>query len=164
MWGRSMAVGGSKCTNKTPMQRQCYNIYSRWCILSFHFLHASGPALDRPGPGLDQLWTGLVRAWTGSGPAWTGLVRAWTGLDRLGPAWTSPGPLPAYNAYEKANGTRRASQAVPHPSTDRALRCLTSEFGWDRVHSSQYGRWRRISRQIHSLDRQFHPPTPPSPP
>ena len=42
----------------------------------------------------------------------------------------------------KANGTRRASQAVPHPSTDRALRRLTSEFGWDRVHSTQYGRWR----------------------
>ena len=43
----------------------------------------------------------------------------------------------------KASGTRRASQAVPHPSTSRALRCLTSEFGWDRVHSSQYGRWRK---------------------
>ena len=44
---------------------------------------------------------------------------------------------------KKANGTRRASQAVPHPSTDRALRRLTSEFGWDRVCSTQYGRWRR---------------------
>jgi hypothetical protein len=44
---------------------------------------------------------------------------------------------------EKASGTRRASQAVPHPSTDRALRCLTAEFGWDRVYSSQYGRWRK---------------------
>ena len=47
---------------------------------------------------------------------------------------------------EKASGTRRASQAVPHPSTDRALRCLTSEFGWDRVYSSQYGRWRNSVR------------------
>ena len=41
---------------------------------------------------------------------------------------------------KKVNGTRRASQAVPHPSTDRALRRLTSEFGWDRVYSTQYGR------------------------
>ena len=45
--------------------------------------------------------------------------------------------------FKKANGTLRASQAVPHPSTDRALCCLTSEFRWDRVHSTQYGRWRK---------------------
>ena len=44
---------------------------------------------------------------------------------------------------KNANGTRRTSQAVPHPSTDRALRRLTSEFGWDRVYSTQYGRWQK---------------------
>ena len=46
--------------------------------------------------------------------------------------------------WQKASSPLRTSQAVPHPSTDRALRCLTSEFRWDRVHSSQYGRWRRM--------------------
>ena len=45
---------------------------------------------------------------------------------------------------EKASGTLRASQAVPHPSTDRALRSLTSEFGWDRVLSAQYGRRQKL--------------------
>ena len=44
---------------------------------------------------------------------------------------------------KKVNGTRRASQAVPHPSTDRAFGCLTSEFRWDRVYSTEYGRWRK---------------------
>ena len=44
---------------------------------------------------------------------------------------------------EKANSTLRASRAVPHPSTDRAFRRLTSEFGWDRVYSTKYGRWRQ---------------------
>ena len=45
---------------------------------------------------------------------------------------------------QKANSTLRASRAVPHPSTDRAFRRLTSEFGWDRVHSTKYGRWRKL--------------------
>ena len=44
---------------------------------------------------------------------------------------------------QKANSTLRASRAVPHPSTDRAFRRLTSEFGWDRVYSTKYGRWRK---------------------
>ena len=44
-------------------------------------------------------------------------------------------------AGEKAVSTRRGSQAVPDPSTNRALRRLTSEFGRDPVFSTQYGRW-----------------------
>ena len=44
----------------------------------------------------------------------------------------------------KADSTLRSSRAVPHPSTNRALRRLTSEFGRDPVHSTRYGRWRRI--------------------
>ena len=44
---------------------------------------------------------------------------------------------------QKASSTLRTSQAVPHPSTDRAFGCLTSEFGWDRVCSTEYGRWRK---------------------
>ena len=43
---------------------------------------------------------------------------------------------------KKASSTLRASRAVPHPGTDRALRRLTSEFGRDPVHSTRYGRWR----------------------
>ena len=37
---------------------------------------------------------------------------------------------------QKAVSTRRGSQAVPDPSTNRALRRLTSEFGRDPVFSS----------------------------
>lgn len=58
------------------------------------------------------------------------------------------GRIKAYNVYiskreviEKASSTLRTSRAVTHPSTIRALRCLTSEFGRDPVFSSQYGRW-----------------------
>ena len=45
---------------------------------------------------------------------------------------------------QKASSTPRDSQAVPHPSTNRALRCLTAEFGRDPVFSTRYGRWRSI--------------------
>ena len=45
---------------------------------------------------------------------------------------------------QKASSTLRSSRAVPHPSTNRALRRLTSEFGRDPVHSTRYGRWRRF--------------------
>ena len=46
-------------------------------------------------------------------------------------------------ADEKADSTLRASRAVPHPSTDRALRRLTSEVRRDPVHSTRYGRQRK---------------------
>ena len=36
--------------------------------------------------------------------------------------------------------TQRDSRGVPHRSTNRALRRLTSEFRWDPVHSTQYER------------------------
>lgn len=41
---------------------------------------------------------------------------------------------------EKGNGTR-CSQAVTHPSTDRARRCLTSVIGREPVYSTWYGRY-----------------------
>ncbi len=44
------------------------------------------------------------------------------------------------NMQNKADSTLRTSQAVPHPSTNRALRRLTSEVGRDPVHSTRYGR------------------------
>ena len=51
-------------------------------------------------------------------------------------------PQIASERKEKADSTLRSSQAVPHPSTDRALRCLTSEVKRDPVHSTRYGRRR----------------------
>ena len=44
---------------------------------------------------------------------------------------------------EKAYSTRY-SQAVTHPSTNRARRCLTSVIGRERVYSAWYGRRRRL--------------------
>ena len=38
---------------------------------------------------------------------------------------------------QKADSTLRCSRAVPHPSTNRALRRLTSEVGRDPVHSTR---------------------------
>ncbi len=42
----------------------------------------------------------------------------------------------------KADSTLRYSQAVPDPSTNRALSRLTSEVRRDPVHSTRYGRQR----------------------
>ena len=42
----------------------------------------------------------------------------------------------------KSGSTLRSSRAVPHPSTNRALRRLTSEVGRNPVHSTRYGRQR----------------------
>ena len=52
----------------------------------------------------------------------------------------------ARRACGKADSTLRSSRAVPHPSTNRALRRLTSEVGRDPVHSTRYGRQRNYYR------------------
>ena len=44
----------------------------------------------------------------------------------------------------RAGSTQRCSQAVSHPSTNRALCRLTSEVGRDPVHSARHGRQRTI--------------------
>ena len=46
----------------------------------------------------------------------------------------------------KAGSTPGCSQAVPHPSTNRALCRLTSEVERDPVHSTRYGRQRKWLR------------------
>ncbi len=45
---------------------------------------------------------------------------------------------------QQADSTRRCSQAVPDPSTNRALSRLTSEVRRDPVHSTRYGRQRKV--------------------
>ena len=59
-----------------------------------------------------------------------------------------------------ANGTG-GSQAVTHPSTNPAQRCLTSVIGRELVCSTWYGRWReegakskdmKVARQQENLD------------
>ena len=66
--------------------------------------------------------------------------------------WMPVGSIPAPIADDiqvagaKADSTLRASRAVPHPSTDRALRRLTSEVRRDPVHSTRYGRQRHCRR------------------
>lgn len=47
----------------------------------------------------------------------------------------------------KANVTW-CSQAVTHPSTDRARRCLTSVIGREPVFSTWYGRWQRAHHYV----------------
>ena len=47
----------------------------------------------------------------------------------------------------KAGSTLRCSQAVPHPSTNRALCRLTSEVERDPVHSTRYGRQRQCASE-----------------
>ena len=49
---------------------------------------------------------------------------------------------PANNGKRKADSTQRSSQAVPHPSTNRALCRLPLEVRRDPVHSTRYGRQR----------------------
>ena len=52
-------------------------------------------------------------------------------------------PWHAHPPDSTADSTLRSSQADSHPSTDRALCCLTSEAERDSVHSTRYGRRRK---------------------
>ena len=71
---------------------------------------------------------------------WVGLSGAVHSTGRLF------GLVRPYHSGTKADSTRRFSRAVPHRGTNRAFRCLTSEFKWDRVFSTKYGRQRRHGR------------------
>ena len=55
---------------------------------------------------------------------------------------------PSHVPKSKKLAAQRFSRAVPHLSTNRALSCLTSEFGWDPVHLAQYGRQRNPTPAI----------------
>ena len=52
---------------------------------------------------------------------------------------------------KKADSTLRSSQAVPHPSTNRALRRLTLEVGRDPAHLARYGRQRMSICFVHHV-------------
>jgi hypothetical protein len=57
----------------------------------------------------------------------------------------------------KADSTLRTSRALPHPSTNLALRRLTSEVERDPVHSARYGRQRKHTpngQQLPKLRRE----------
>ena len=58
-------------------------------------------------------------------------------------AWKRTQSIDRSANVEKADSTLRTSQAVPHPSTIRALSRLTSEVERDPVHSTRYGRQRK---------------------
>ena len=58
-----------------------------------------------------------------------------------------------YSKKKSANGTR-CSQAVTHPSTNRAQHCLTSVIGRELVCSMWYGRCQRLRVKI---TVQVHP-------
>ena len=73
-----------------------------------------------------------------------------SGATHLMGTHTKLGWAPAAQAsHTKADSTLRSSRAVPHPSTNRALRRLTSEVRRDPVHSTRYGRQRWLSRSQH---------------
>ena len=63
----------------------------------------------------------------------------------LGAHWVILKSVYANKISEKAYGTR-CSQAVPHPSTILARRCLTSVIRRERVCSSWYGRRRSATK------------------
>ena len=52
---------------------------------------------------------------------------------------------------ENVSSTLRTYRTVTQPSTIRALRGLTSEFRWDPVHSTQYGRWQNFGQSWQSV-------------
>ena len=56
--------------------------------------------------------------------------------------------------YTKANSTW-CSQAVTHPSTNRAQRCLTSVIGRELVRSTWYGRRHRIHSLLGTQRKMF---------
>ena len=90
---------------------------------------------------------------------WNSLGNSEHGNDDLG--WVcarSPNDLDEGHEefVEKADSTLRSSQAVPHPSTNRALCCLTSEVKRDPVHSMRYGRRRRL-KLLRSLALEYRP-------
>ncbi len=89
-----------------------------------------------------SMW--LLACWRARGPAVVGAV-ACPARPAVAGAVAHPAMLHGHasccrsqcrhKTERKAGSTLRSSRAVPHPSTNRALRRLTSEVGRDPVHS-----------------------------
>ena len=77
-------------------------------------------------------------------------------------AWQGTAAIAAGNlkGAMKADSTRKCSQAVPHPSTNWALRRLTSEVRRDPVHSTRYGRQQLSWPQGQYQDPELSAPDP----
>ena len=90
-----------------------------------------------------------------NGGALLALARA-GGVKDIALGWASASKG-AKNA--KADSTLRCSQAVPHPSTNRALCRLTSEVKRDPVHSTRYGRQRHQAKTGQPTKRRRTTPT-----
>ena len=104
----------------------------------------------------DKKYTALVRKGGGDstdvisrfGPYWPTVSE----LAQIGDLFTQAKPCRESwkrgsnsKNLKEADSTLRSSQAVPHPSTNRALCCLTSEVERDPVHSTRYGRRRKYA-------------------
>ena len=114
-------------------------VYGRWqircsIVVSISACHAEDPG-SIPGGGA------FLAASPTPGGRFEGSVTL--GLGRGGEQLQWRARSARFRASKsKADSTLRASRAVPHPSTDRALCRLTSEVERDPVHSTRYGRQR----------------------
>ena len=124
-------------------------------------LHHPDPVGDKSGKApskkfrLDFRWRLGLKCFSYCMQKTKGFSRLWLGLEEK----TCDGDgiasvcsrciCMAAGTNEKADSTRRSSQAVPHPSTNRALCRLTSEVERDPVHSTRYGRQRKGAREKH---------------
>ncbi len=97
-----------------------------------------GPWAWGPGAPMGPMGPMGPMAWA-SQPMWQRLGRRSAKIARMILNYCFGVPR---NMQNKADSTLRTSQAVPHPSTNRALRRLTSEVRRDPVHSTRYGRQR----------------------
>jgi len=126
----STTEGGS--VHKTLFSRDRREISNRKATVQKPKTRPKSPKTRPSGAQLASL--GLQNAVAGAERI--GLQNDTTNPDKKRPPATHP-------SMTKADSTRRFSRAVPHRGTNRAFRCLTSEFKWDRVFSTKYGRQRR---------------------
>ena len=105
-----------------------------------------GAVFGTPFRGLECIFRGGPKP-PGAGLPSGCLTRCDRGAScvRLPSACSCPPSADEEKENIKADSTLRSSRAVPHPSTNRALRRLTSEVERDPVHSTRYGRQRHLA-------------------